>query len=1096
MRKLHNIICLGTLAISIFVTNYSIAQDLHQNYIYIQDYSNKKETVEYYDGFGRPFQKVVKGVTPDENALYYSTEYDEMGRECKVWKTVPGSKYMSVCNISEIPKMVSDFYHDNYGFSETNYDALGRLVSVSTPGQAWYNASKMVKTEYITNIPNSVKRYLPSIKSSFVQNGYYPEAALTGTKVTDEDGHTLETYKDVLGNVVLERRDGNKDTYFIYKNNRLSVVLPPGCQDPSTDANKVYKYQYDNRGNCIQKTLPSNIIVKYWYDKYNRLSFMQDGRLRDKNTFRFYLYDGLNRLSIQGTSSDTIGKSNYNYIANVTYGSGGNPIGSTGYYMSTNSTFSTFYVEIVNFYDGYNWLSTPTFSSVANKVENIPSVCTTSLLTAKIVATSNNKHIYRIYFYDNNANVTKLQEFYPDNKQISATHRYSVTNQPIVSTTVFTKDGKETVVWDSIQYGKYSNKPVAHYQKIGNAQLVKLEEYQYDDLGRTASVDFYNNHLTTKYEYDIHDWIKSINSSIVSSGKNIFAEKLYYADADSGKYYNGNISENRWILGNGSTYNGYRYRYDGMDRLLSAKSILGDWASKEPAVSSERYDLSFAYNDNSAIRSLMRKGQTYKKDVYSVVDNMSFFYDYDLGRLAAIKDYAPKVIYDGAFDFIDDTVQDGDAMEYHYDGNGALIQDDNKGLTYINYDSFGNLAKIKFHDGYRIEYVYSAEGEKLKVLYTTVVAPTPDDSPNAVLSKDSIEYLGNMMYENNSKLFYNFGNGWAFASASSPTFDYRFFHKDHLGNNCAVTSSTGHILQANHYYPDGVLQGVSTNQGYQKYKYNGKELDRMYGLNWYDYGARQYDPTLGQFTSMDPLCEKYYHISPYAYCAGNPINAVDPNGMDQYEINGLGVVVNRIIDKEKDAFYRVNKKEDGTYYRTGAKLVFPYSTVSAYANKYDADNQPYSYFILNSAAAGKKIFEFLADNTVVEWTMYSLTGNDANDISTVSSSHKSMYDASGGELQSLIFEKDYFINEHIHNHPSANPVEMPSGLLPGDKKGDIFFARNLNSMLQKLQKAIPKYKLYVNKKYINWNANSKPEDFGRAADGTWMPTLPEVICRP
>jgi RHS repeat-associated protein len=71
---------------------------------------------------------------------------------------------------------------------------------------------------------------------------------------------------------------------------------------------------------------------------------------------------------------------------------------------------------------------------------------------------------------------------------------------------------------------------------------------------------------------------------------------------------------------------------------------------------------------------------------------------------------------------------------------------------------------------------------------------------------------------------------------------------------------------------------ISTNQGEQQFKYNGKEYDPMHGLNEYDYGARQYDPARGQFTTMDPLCEKYYHISPYAYCGGNPVNAVDPDG--------------------------------------------------------------------------------------------------------------------------------------------------------------------------------------------------------------------------
>ena len=75
----------------------------------------------------------------------------------------------------------------------------------------------------------------------------------------------------------------------------------------------------------------------------------------------------------------------------------------------------------------------------------------------------------------------------------------------------------------------------------------------------------------------------------------------------------------------------------------------------------------------------------------------------------------------------------------------------------------------------------------------------------------------------------------------------------------------------------------STYQGLQPFKYNGKELDRVHGLDWYDYGARRYDPAFCQFTQMDPLCEQYPHLSPYAYCAGNPVRYVDPDGKDWYE---------------------------------------------------------------------------------------------------------------------------------------------------------------------------------------------------------------------
>ena len=67
--------------------------------------------------------------------------------------------------------------------------------------------------------------------------------------------------------------------------------------------------------------------------------------------------------------------------------------------------------------------------------------------------------------------------------------------------------------------------------------------------------------------------------------------------------------------------------------------------------------------------------------------------------------------------------------------------------------------------------------------------------------------------------------------------------------------------------------------GVQPHKYTGKELDREAGLDLYDFAARQLDPALGRTTTQDPMAEKYYSISPYAWCASNPISNVDPSGM-------------------------------------------------------------------------------------------------------------------------------------------------------------------------------------------------------------------------
>src|SRR5690625_5955099 len=62
------------------------------------------------------------------------------------------------------------------------------------------------------------------------------------------------------------------------------------------------------------------------------------------------------------------------------------------------------------------------------------------------------------------------------------------------------------------------------------------------------------------------------------------------------------------------------------------------------------------------------------------------------------------------------------------------------------------------------------------------------------------------------------------------------------------------------------------------YKYNGKEWQDELGLNVYDYGARNYDPAIGRFFSMDKFSDSYYNITPYQYTANNPVRLIDVNG--------------------------------------------------------------------------------------------------------------------------------------------------------------------------------------------------------------------------
>ena len=138
-----------------------------------------------------------------------------------------------------------------------------------------------------------------------------------------------------------------------------------------------------------------------------------------------------------------------------------------------------------------------------------------------------------------------------------------------------------------------------------------------------------------------------------------------------------------------------------------------------------------------------------------------------------------------------------------------------------------------------------------------------------------------MNYGNFSKKdMVRFPGGYATITDGLVTFHY--YTQDYLGSNRAVVNgSTGAIEQTVAYYPYGsVIADLGTGSDRQPFKFGGKELTLQNGLNEYDFGARQYYPAVPHFTGVDPLCEKYYWLSPYLYCANNPVNAVDPDGKE------------------------------------------------------------------------------------------------------------------------------------------------------------------------------------------------------------------------
>ena len=692
--------------------------------------------------------------------------------------------------------------------------------------------SHSVNTDYLANSTANAQlnciNYSVSSAGALTSNGGCASGQLSVVKTTDEDLNVSYTFTDKMGHVVLTRQmkgSETHDTYYVYDDkSNLCFVLQPMYQSSANLDQYAFQYKYDGRNRCIWKKLPGAGYMEMVYDNADRLVFSQDGNQRalTSGNWTYYKYDGLNRLTEQGTCTNKVTTSGTNVL-------------------------------VQHFYDSYAFRSQAGFNN-----SNFPDDASGNgkgALTASVatVLGSSNK-IYTAYYYDIKGRVVKTVQSNPLGGYDVAATVYTFTNKPATVTHTHTASGKTTRTEVYTYSYDHADRLLKVEHTLGGTKIT-LADYAYDNLGRLQSKSLHGsatNKLT--YAYNVRGWLTGISGSK-------FTQNLYYNNGNGTAKYNGSISSMTWKAGNESTIRGYKFTYDGFSRLMNA--TYGETAGIN--TNTNRFSENVTgYDKNGNIKTLQRYGQTAASS-YGLIDNLTFTLAGN--QLSRVDDAAAASAYNGGFEFKDGVKQ---ANEYTYDSNGNLTKDLNKGISTITYNVLNLPNMVTFSDGSTIAYTYGADGTKLKTVHKTGSTTTTTD------------YCGNVVYENGVQKLLLTDEGYVTLSDGK----YHYYLKDHQGNNRVVINQSGTVEEANHYYPFGGVFASSGNVQPYKYNGKELDAKKGlnwydYGARHYDAALGRFttvDPSAENYYSTSPFT--YCLNNPLNYIDPLGTDTVDVKDVD------------------------------------------------------------------------------------------------------------------------------------------------------------------------------------------------------------------------
>lgn len=781
-----------------------------------------QETFQYFDGLGRQIETVYKGKATGGKDQVLAIGYDSQGRPNKNYELFAGS---GSSGAYQSPGATV------YTLTEYESNSLNRVSKVTPPSWA------ATTTTYGTNSSgDAVLNY------NFTNGGSSPFGAnlLAKAIATDGNGNKTITFTDKKGRMLLSRKansgeSSKADTYYVYDDkDRLVRVIPPGAG--WNDANLIYTYQYTNNDLISQKTVPGKGYEAFEYNSRDLPVRYQDPILRG-NSSRWMgsKYDVYGRLTEKGVwaSGSGDGVTLTNKIIENIYGTSGIEIDK----LKTNKVQAFTVADPVVTPSAANAVLQTTFTyDTYGRISGTKgnNHTNTGNLTAEDIG----------YAYDHGDNILTETR--------SSTHSAGTTSY--VNARLFDSWGRLTQTSQNLNGAgakviselSYTDKDQLSWKKLGGG----LQQIDYGYLPNRLLSSINGTAALTASTYPVGNMLTSLNTPVFSGNSNgdLFREVLEYNSLTAGlggtAQNSGNIGQMLWQVKGRATM-AYGFTYDYLDRLTDSK--FASYKSDGSIDATDYYGESQTFDVRGNIKSITRRGM-----------------------LKGPTGYARGNVTSQTM-----TIENGTNLSKA--GSGLTGITPTYGTMDVPHNHLNLPSKFEFNTANKIELLYDGQGNKLRKTVTEsgVVKLTQDYLDGIELKNNAVEAV----YNEEGRAFNNAG-----------TYRYEFLLRDHLGNTRVVFTDKGaagiqdqtEILSETHYYPFGkTLDGAwynDANAPKYKYLYNGKELADEFDLNFYDYGARWFDPGMASWWEVDPLVEKYFDKSPYLFAGGNPLKYIDNDG--------------------------------------------------------------------------------------------------------------------------------------------------------------------------------------------------------------------------